>query len=629
MRKIEQNSQPLISVRNLEISFDVHGSTIEAVKGVSFDIHPGSSVALVGESGSGKSVIARSIMGLLSKNGRVNRGQILLRNPDDGHKFVDIVAQDDDGHEMRSIRGGTISMIFQEPMISLSPLHSIGNQICEALLIHRKVSKSEGVKLTTEILSLVGFKNAAELVNSYPFELSGGMQQRAMIAMALVCHPALLIADEPTTALDVTIQAQILGLISSLQKKLNMAVLMITHDLGVVANTAEQVVVLYQGRVMERGSLETLFSNPKHAYTRALLAAVPRFDMDVDERLVPIRELQPKIGAMLKRKPVDHHEHPDILTVEAVTKTFSLRSSSWALKSKLQTIKAVSDVSFTLRRGECLGLVGESGSGKSTLAKIIVRAFSPDEGTITFNSRDKNYNVNLIENEELQDYRRRAQYIFQDPVGSLSPRMTIFDIIREPLLIHGIGDKDQQIELVCELMQLVGLDRRFLRRYPHSFSGGQRQRISIARTLALGSELLICDEPTSALDVSIQAQVLNLLRDLQEKLDLSYLFISHNLAVVNYIADRVAVMYEGKLVEIASKDAIFHDPVHPYTQSLLSAVPSADLNHPLDFERLAEKQDISHWRTEFLEASDQDASLVEVEPEHWVRMASKKLKVPA
>ena len=352
--------KPLLSIQDLKIDFEVHGTTVNAVQGVSFDIYPGTSVALVGESGSGKSVIARTMMGLLASNGRISGGRIVL-NRDDSEAEIDILAQDVDGKVMQSIRGGSISMIFQEPMVSLSPLHTIGDQVSEALMIHRDVSPDEGDKLTLEMLQLVGFRDPVQMMSAYPFELSGGMRQRAMIAMALVCRPALLIADEPTTALDVTIQAQILELIAGLQKQLNMAVLMITHDLGVVANVAEQVVVLYQGRVMERGTVEQIYRRPGHRYTRALMDAVPRFDMGPEERLTPIREIKPKIGSMFERKTVEEHDHPDILTVENVSKIFTLRSSNWSFRARTRTITAVDDVSFTLRRGECLGLVGESG----------------------------------------------------------------------------------------------------------------------------------------------------------------------------------------------------------------------------------------------------------------------------
>jgi len=527
---------------------------------------------------------------------------------------------------MRTLRGGSMSLIFQEPMVSLSALHTIGNQISEALFLHREVGHKQGMEITRDMLEMVGFNQPERALTLYPFELSGGMRQRAMIAMALICHPSLLIADEPTTALDVTIQAQILKLIRSLQGKLNMAVLMITHDLGVVANVAEEVVVLYHGEVMERGSVEQIFATPKHVYTRALLKAVPNFDMEPGERLTPLREIKAEIGTFLSAKKArvqqSHPEH--ILKVQNITKSFGARSNAWSLVSNPPKIKAVNNVSFDLFRGECLGLVGESGSGKSTLGKLIAHAIQPDSGSIEYIDDQGKYQVESMGEEELFAYRRKIQYMFQDPVGSLNPSMTLFDIIREPMVIHKLGNLDYQMETCSELMRLVGLDPRHLRRYPHSFSGGQRQRIGIARALALQPDLLICDEPVSALDVSIQAQVLNLMKDLQNELGLSYLFISHNLAVVDYIADRIAVMYRGSFVELAPRESLFQQPTHPYTQALLQAIPVADLDKLLDFDKIADPARGApvSWPAPYEEIAGQDNQLFEIAPGHLVWAAA-------
>ena len=517
-------------------------------------------------------------------------------------------------------------MIFQEPMVSLSPLHTVGDQVTEALHLHRDVSKQEGKDLCLEMLQMVGFPNPELSYSSYPFELSGGMRQRAMIAMALICHPSLLIADEPTTALDVTIQAQTLKLIKALQSKLDMAVIMITHDLGVVANVADDVVVIYHGEIMEKGSAKEIFSSPRHDYTKALLNAVPHFEMGENERLTPVREIHAEVGAFLdqRRNGLAEQKHRQsgnlILEVNHLSKRFGARSSAWSLKSSQPGVTAVDNVSLSIKRGECLGLVGESGSGKSTLGKLIARALQPDQGDIIFHGADRSYQVQTLEDESLFQYRCKVQYMFQDPVGSLNPSMTVFDIIREPMVIHELGNEDYQVEMCKELMRLVGLDPRFLRRYPHSFSGGQRQRIGIARALALQPELLICDEPVSALDVSIQAQVLNLMRDLQKELGLSYLFVSHNLAVVNYIADRVAVMFHGKLVEIAPSDHLFEKATHPYTRSLLKAVPVADLDRLLEFDSIAETESAHQWPEPYTESSQYRHELKEMTPGHFVRM---------
>ena len=609
----------LLEIDDLAVEFASPGGVVRAVDHVSFRIKPGCTTAVVGESGSGKSVTAQAILGILPKNATITSGAIRFQEP--GKPVVNIAQLGRDSLAMRDIRGGRISIIFQEPMTSLSPLHTIGNQIGEALLLHRDASKKEARRLIQEMLGLVGFPLPERAIDAYPFELSGGLRQRAMIAMALVCRPSLLIADEPTTALDVTIQAQILKLIRDLQAELGMAVLMITHDLGVVANVADEVVVMYHGKVMESGPVEQIFRNPQHQYLKSLLAAVPRFDMGEGERLTPIREIKPSTGHLLAEieQPKDQGPAP-LLEARGLVKSFHSRK---ALGAEATTFRAVDDVSFAIRRGECLGLVGESGCGKSTTSKIIMSALKPDMGQVLFNDNGKQIDLSTLRPKELFSYRRRMQYVFQDPFSALNPRMTVREILTEPLVIHKIGDADYRLEMARELMQLVGLDDRHLSRYPHSFSGGQRQRIGIARALALKPELLVCDEPVSALDVSVQAQILNLLKDLQEKLGLTYLFVSHNLAVVDYMADRIAVMCAGRLVELADKAALFENPRHPYTQGLLAAVPDPDLDHPLDFAKLMDDRasEPANWPAPFRLQPSEPAELKEVAPGHFVRVS--------
>jgi len=512
-------------------------------------------------------------------------------------------------------------------MTSLSPLHTIGDQVSEAVLLHQKVGRHDAMDLTEEMFELVGFPDPARALNIYPFELSGGLRQRAMIAMALICRPALLIADEPTTALDVTIQAQILHLIRRLQERFGMAVLIITHDLGVVANVAEQIVVLYHGQVMEKGSADDIFRRPSHPYLKALLTAVPRFDMEPGDRLVPIRDVDFEIGPMLAARdpwPDGADSVGAHLSVKNVTKRFQIRKEGWTLRRKVESVIAVDDVSFDVRREETLGLVGESGCGKTTLSKLVLGAAQPDSGEMHYNDRGRMIDLRDVGADDLFELRRKLQYIFQDPFASLNPRMTVFDIIREPLIIHSVGDDPYQREMIKDLMRLVGLDPRLLNRYPHSFSGGQRQRIGIARALALRPDFLICDEPVSALDVSIQAQVMNLLKELQSELGLTYLFISHNLAVIDYVADRIAVMCRGRLVEIAPREVLFKNPVHPYTNALVSAVPYPDLDKLLDLDvvmrgRASEPAD---WAPPFTINEEIHSELIEFESGHAVRAAA-------
>ncbi len=615
------NPDLLLQVNNLSIDFNIHGGNIAAVKDVSLSIERGETLALVGESGSGKSVTAQAILGILPKIAQISRGNILFADPDRDNQVVDIAQLPRDSKAMRAIRGGSISIIFQEPMTSLSPVHTIGNQISEALFLHRNFSKRDGMAATQHMLEQVGFPHPARAMKMYPFELSGGLRQRAMIAMAMVCHPALLIADEPTTALDVTMQARILELINQLQLQLNMAVLIITHDLGVVANVADRVVVMYHGEITESGPVDKIFSEPGHPYLRALLHSVPHFDMQPGERLTPVREAEYSLDAMLEdQKPAGTVPKGPHLVVSELSKSFSIRNTGMFGGGKSSVVKAVNNVSFTIDRGECFGLVGESGCGKTTLSKMLMLAQKPDHGDIVFNCEDEgSIALDTLEDDALINFRRKMQLVFQDPFASLNPRMTVLDILREPLIIHDIGDEDYQREWAKSLTRLVGLDPRFLSRYPHSFSGGQRQRIGIARALALKPKLIVCDEPVSALDVSIQAQILNLLKDLQQELGLTYLFITHNLGVVNYIADRIAVMCKGHLVELATREQLFENPIHPYTRSLLAAVPHPDPSKPLDFAALdgASGSDADQWPAQY--ALNQTTEFRDMGNGHFVR----------
>jgi glutathione transport system ATP-binding protein len=566
--------EPLLEVDGLVVEFRTIDGTIRAVDRVGFRIDRGETLAIVGESGSGKSVSALSIMRLVELGGgRIVDGAVGFRRLDGS--TVDLVHAS--AAVLRAIRGNEISMIFQEPMTSLNPVLTVGEQIAEAIELHQGKSRREARALALEALERVRIPEAASRLDAYPHQLSGGMRQRAMIAMALACRPALLIADEPTTALDVTIQAQILDLIKLLQREIGMAVLFITHDMGVVAEMADRVVVMWRGRKVEEGPVARIFEAPEHPYTQALLAAVPRLgSMRGKDR--PERFPRVELGdepAPAPRPPAPATRTVaaaggPLLEVEALTTRFPVGGGF--LGRPKAAVHAVEGVSFTLASGETLALVGESGCGKSTTARTILRLQEPTRGRVSFAGRD----ITALPRAAMAPVRRRMQMIFQDPYASLNPRLSALGLVGEPLRIHGLARGSELEDRVVALLRRTGLGPEHLRRYPHEFSGGQRQRLCIARALALEPDLIVADEPLSALDVSIQAQIVNLLIDLQEELGLSYLFVSHDLAVVERIAHRVAVMYLGRIVEIGPRAAIFEDPRHPYTKKLLSAVPIAD-----------------------------------------------------
>ena len=609
----------ILSVRDLAVDFIGEAGVVHALRDVNFDLYRGRTLAIVGESGSGKSVTVQAVMGLLPKKGRITRGEIIFCDPL-RQTLVDITTLPRNGDAMRDIRGGRIAMIFQEPMTSLSPLHTIGSQITEAARIHREADARRSRELALDLLAKVGFQHPQQQLDAYPFELSGGMRQRAMIAMALMCQPAILIADEPTTALDVTTQANILSLMKGLQSQFDMGILLITHDLGVVANVADDVAVMYRGEIMERGDVVSIFRDAHHPYLKALMRCVPKVDGKPEDRLTPLRDAVPA-EPRVDTKRSNANRGSKVLEVQDVSKTFFKRGGPFSAGLR---VPALTKVSLSVERGETLGIVGESGSGKTTLSKIIMGAMKPEEGRVLYDDGSGPRDIATFEGAELTAYRRAVQFVFQDPFSSLNPRMTVHDILSEPLVVHGVGDAASRDKRVVELCSLVGIDRRALSRYPHSFSGGQRQRSGIARALALEPLVLLCDEPTSALDVSVQAQILNLLKDLQAELGLSLLFVSHNLAVIHYLAKDVAVMCRGHVVEEGPSAEVFASPRHPYTKALLAAVPSADLDHPLDFRKIAGDGVTlpSSWPMPFtIRADGPRPDMVEAAPGHFVRIA--------
>ena len=549
--------RPVLSVENLTTSFKTPEGWKAVIRNISLHVDAGETVAIVGESGSGKSVTALSTMRLLPAGRSRTEGRILL----DG---TDLVKASE--AEMRKVRGGSIGMIFQEPMTSLNPVFTIGNQIAEALVLHRGLSWSEAQAETVRLMERVRIPAARARLHEYPHKFSGGMRQRVMIAMALACRPKLLIADEPTTALDVTIQAEILHLLRELQREENMGVLFITHDMGVVAEIADRTVVMFRGDMIETGPTPEIFAAPKAIYTKSLLASIPRLGT-MGASVAPKRF--PEVDASTGEAVDGREMNPVAPTVEPILKVDNL-----AVRFDLPNgrVHAVEDVSFDLRPGETLSLVGESGCGKSTTGRAIIRLLNPSAGSIVIGGKD----VTKADTRALRNMRRTSQMIFQDPFASLNPRITVGSAIAEPILAHGLMGRRDARARVAELLEQVGLSAAMADRHPHEFSGGQRQRISIARALALDPKFIVADEAVSALDVSVKAQVSNLLLDLQEKRGLAYLFISHDMAVVERMSHRVAVMFLGEIVEIGPRAAIFDDPQHPYTRRLIAAVPIPD-----------------------------------------------------
>ncbi|WP_396330774.1 dipeptide ABC transporter ATP-binding protein [Burkholderia anthina] len=612
--------QRVVAVDDLSVMFRREGATFDAVRNVSFHVDRGETLAIVGESGSGKSVTSLALMRLVEHGGgEITSGCIALRRR--GGALVDLAQAS--AAAMRGIRGADVAMIFQEPMTSLNPVFTVGDQISEAIALHQSKRASEARAEALRLLDLVRIPEARRVFARYPHQLSGGMRQRVMIAMALSCRPALLIADEPTTALDVTIQAQILQLIRGLQDEMNMGVIFITHDMGVVAEVADRVLVMYRGEKVEEGESERIFVTPAHRYTRALLAAVPRLGsmqgtdipekfplLKADSTVTPAPGANEPAAAATGMQPRVDPAAPPILRVRDLVTRFPVKSGVFGRVS--QYVHAVERVSFELRAGETLALVGESGCGKSTTGRSLLRLVESQSGSIEFDGRD----ISALKGHDLQALRRNIQFIFQDPFASLNPRLTVGFSIMEPLLVHGVASGREAQARVDWLLEKVGLPPEAARRYPHEFSGGQRQRIAIARALALNPKVVIADESVSALDVSVQAQIVNLMLDLQRELGVAYLFISHDMAVVERISHRVAVMYLGQIVEIGPRRAVFEAPQHPYTKKLMSAVPVADPARRHAPRQLAADEIPSPIRA----AGDEPtvAPLVAVGPDHYV-----------
>jgi peptide/nickel transport system ATP-binding protein len=608
----------VIEVKDLQVHFFIQNRSIIAVDNISFNLKKGETLGIVGESGSGKSVTSLAIMNLIYPPGKVTNGQILFR-PENDSDLIDLLRIDE--QEKRLFRGGKIAMIFQEPMSSLNPVYNIGFQITEAILLHENISQAEARRRAIALLQEVKLLASNEQLKAqclaefpkfsqpeinqfinqqkqnflkrFPHELSGGQLQRVMIAMAISCNPVLLIADEPTTALDVTVQATILNLLKELCKSRQMSLIFITHDLGVIAELVDQVAVMYQGKIVEIGSIKDVFCQPKHPYTKGLLACRPRLDqhlkilptvsdfMEVETKedgkiVIKEKEFKPEnLEININNNRENIHENKPLLSIKNLHVGFPL-NKIWGQKRRY--FMAVNNVSFDLFAGETLGLVGESGCGKSTLARTILRLINPLQGEIIFRENDlAKWNIN---DKKLRNLRREMQIVFQNPYNSLNPRMTIGNTILEPMIIHNTGgNKKKRQERVAYLLERVGLNANYMNRYPHEFSGGQRQRICIARALALNPQFIICDESVSALDVSVQAQVLNLLKELQAEFGLTYIFISHDLSVVKFMSDRIIVMNKGRIEETGRAEEIYKNPSQEYTRQLIASIPKGEFKN--------------------------------------------------
>ncbi|QJC21109.1 ABC transporter ATP-binding protein [Arcanobacterium buesumense] len=609
-------SKPLLSIEDLHVTIKLRKGQVEPLRGVNLEVMPGETLGIVGESGCGKTMTALSVMGLLPHMGSVSGGKLTFQ----GRNLLDLSDKD-----ARRVRGMEIGMIFQDPLTSLNPTMKIGDQVAEPLRVHRGVSKAEGRQAAIDVLRKVGMPRPEAIVNDYPHQLSGGMRQRVMIAMALICQPALLIADEPTTALDVTIQRQILDLLDELKKEFDTSVILVTHDLGVVAGRADRVAVMYAGRVVEVGTTDEIFTNPQHQYTRSLMAALPENTKDTRQELYAIPGMPPSLREEIVGCPfaprcpraldVCHSDTPELVTVtdkdgqvhshacwnpagpelerpisirekrdltqrpvicsvQSLSKLYPAMGGK-IVRRRIGSVHAVSDVSLDVYEGETLGIVGESGCGKSTLGRVITALEPASEGHVLIGGKD----IAQASRRDLKKIRRDVQMMFQDSFAAMDPRMRVDEILTEPLKIQKIGNREDQQDRANTLVGKIGIEHGAMWKYPHEFSGGQLQRIGLARSLVLEPKLIVCDEPVSALDVSVQAQVLNVMRRLQEEQSLTYIFISHDLSVVKYISDRIAVMYLGKIVEIGPAAEIVDNPRHPYTQALIEAIPVADPRH--------------------------------------------------
>ncbi|MDY3923715.1 MAG: ABC transporter ATP-binding protein [Ezakiella sp.] len=654
-------SEKLLEVKDLYVTFNTYSGKVHAVRGVNYELNRGETLAIVGESGSGKSVTARAIMGILAKNANIESGEVI-------YKGVDLLKLSE--REMAKYRGDEIAMIFQDPLSSLDPVMKIGKQITEAAILKKNTTKENAKEKALELMEAVGIKNAEVRYTQYPFQFSGGMRQRIVIATALACDPELLICDEPTTALDVTVQAKILELIKEIQEERNIGVIFITHDLGVVAHLADKVAVMYAGKCVEYGTVYEIFEKPRHPYTMALLAAMPDLETDSNTELytipgAPPNMLYPPVGDAfaprnqfalkidLEQAPpffdvspshraatwLLHPNAPDIdldafkkkvnnFAGEAINKhkhgkdeepILSVRNLKQYFKSgrgkNKMVVKAVDDVSFDIYKGESFGLVGESGCGKTTTGRTIIRLYKPTSGEIIYKGKDIS---GKLTKEEAREVHQSMSMIFQDPIASINPRMTVKEIIGEGLRINHLVKNEKELEeLVYQMLETVGLTKDHANRYPHEFSGGQRQRIGVARALISNPDFVIADEPVSALDVSIQAQVLNLLNSIKRQLGLTVMFIAHDLSVVKYFSDRIGVMYYGKLVELADANELYHNPLHPYTKALLSAIPIPDPRIEKGRKHIVYDPSVHNYSTDKPE-------MVEIKPGHFVYCNKKE-----